>query len=313
MKILTRKLIPPFLAAALLMTPFHIRNVHAETGPAEVPRPLVQEAVQSSNDAKVVTWDMIPEYNGHGYVDINDDVPFFRDEEITRSPFERYGSLDILGRCTCAFACVGPETLPTEERAADLSDVTPTGWKQAQYEGIDPENGNWLFNRCHLIGYQLTGENENTLNLVTGTRYMNVEGMLPFENSVADYVRGTGNHVMYRVTPVFKGEEMVCRGVLMEAQSVEDPLIRFCVFCYNIQPGITIDYKTGDSWKEGSDEEVHEERSYVLNVRSKKIHSPDCEAVREMKKKNRKNVTAVWEDLLKEGYRPCGICGGGNK
>lgn len=296
------------LAAAMLLSA-NIKEVHADSGPAKIPRTLVSEAVADTNGRKVITWDAIPEYSGQGYVDINDDVPFFKDEEMTAEGYERYGSLDMLGRCTTAMACVGPETMPTEERAERLSEVTPTGWCQAKYAGI--EKG-FLYHRCHLIGYQLTGENANEQNLITGTQYMNVEGMLPFENSVAEYVRGTGNHVLYRVTPVFKGEELVCRGVLMEACSVEDPLVRFCVFCYNVQPGIEIDYTTGrsreaDSLENGDGEE---EQEFVLNTRTKKFHSPDCPSVKKMSAKNKKTVQTARDELIRDGYKPCGACGG---
>ena len=195
----------------------------APAGVSEEMAPLLEEREQKYGELL----DMIPDYSGQPYADVNDDVPFFRDEEMTTKSFEKYGTFDVLGRCTAATACVGPETMPKEERAERLSEVTPTGWRQARYEGIEKE---YLYHRCHLIGFQLTGENANELNLITGTQYMNVEGMLPFENSVAEYVKGTGHHVMYRVTPIFRGEELLCRGVLMEARSVEDPLVQFCVF-----------------------------------------------------------------------------------
>ncbi len=185
----------------------------------------------------------IPAYSGSPCADVNDGVPFFSKEELTTEAYERYGELDALGRCTAAQACVGPETMPGEERE-DVRDIYPTGWHNARYAGIDRE---YLYNRCHLIGYQLTGENANERNLITGTRSMNVEGMLPLENSVAWYVRETGHHVLYRVTPVFEGSNLVASGVLMEALSVEDPEVMFCVYCYNAQPGVEIDYATGAS------------------------------------------------------------------
>ena len=183
----------------------------------------------------------IPPYSGQPYADINGDVPFFH--EMTTLAFDGYGPLDELGRCTVAYACVGPETMPKEKRE-DISSVLPSGWNDAEYTNVD---GGKLFNRCHLIGFQLTGQNANERNLITGTRYMNTEGMLPFENSVAQYIETTGNHVMYRVTPLFEGDNLVAAGVLMEARSIEDPLVQFCAFCYNVQPGITIDYATGES------------------------------------------------------------------
>lgn len=205
-----------------------------------------EEAEEPEDDDvqdNVFSLDDIPEYSGQPYVDINGDIPFFTEEEMTSEPFEHYGELDNYERCTAATACVGPETMPTEKRGP-IGMIKPTGWHTVKYDFI---NGKYLYNRCHLIGYQLTGENANPLNLITGTRYLNVEGMLPFENSVADYVRGTGNHVMYRVTPIFDGEDLLAKGVLMEAKSVEDPLVQFCVFCYNVQPGVEIDYRTGDN------------------------------------------------------------------
>ena len=189
----------------------------------------------------------ISEYSGKPDLVLNGDVPFFSREDLKAEVFESYGELDYLGRCTAAYACLGPETMPKEERG-EIGSIYPTGWKNARYEGIDRE---YLYNRCHLIGYQLTGQNANERNLITGTRYMNTEGMLPYENSVAQYIRGTGHHVLYRVTPVFEGRNLLASGVLMEARSIEDPEVQFCVYCYNVQPGIEIDYKTGKSRKTG--------------------------------------------------------------
>lgn len=189
----------------------------------------------------------IPEYQGKAYTVINDNIPYFTDEDYTTKSFEQYSELDSLGRCGVAFANVSEETMPTEKRGS-IGQVKPTGWQTIKYEMID---GKYLYNRCHLIGYQLTGENANEKNLITGTRYMNTTGMLPFENQVADYVKETGNHVLYRVTPVFEEDNLVASGVIMEASSVEDQGldIEFNVFVYNIQPGITINYKNGDSQK----------------------------------------------------------------
>lgn len=187
----------------------------------------------------------IPEYEDSPYVEINGNIPFFDEDDITTEAFEIYSDLDDLGRCGAAYANICEEIMPTEERG-DISSITPTGWQSVQYDIIDE---NYLYNRCHLIGYQLAGENANELNLITGTRYLNVEGMLPFENMVADYVEETGNHVLYRVTPLFDSDNLVASGVLMEAMSVEDEGegILFCIYCYNVQPGIIIDYATGDS------------------------------------------------------------------
>lgn len=192
----------------------------------------------------------IPSYSGDAYYVVNNNVPYFSDEEIveyTVSGYEYYSDLDSLKRCGTTVAYVGKETMPTESRG-DISSVKPSGWKNKKYDFID---GSWIYNRCHLIGWQLTAENANECNLITGTRYMNVEGMLPFENLVADYVKETKNHVIYRVTPIFEGANLVADGVLMEAYSQEDNGygVHFCVFCYNVQPGITINYKTGDNWE----------------------------------------------------------------
>jgi len=187
----------------------------------------------------------IPKYNGKAYVSINNNVPFFTETDLTTTSYEKYSKLDSLGRCGVAIASVGKDLMPTEERG-NIGSVKPTGWNTVKYKGID---GNYLYNRCHLIGYQLSGENANEKNLITGTRYMNVEGMLPFENMVADYVKETNNHVLYRVTPMFDGKNLLVSGVLIEAKSVEDngKGIQFNVYCYNVQPGIEINYKTGAS------------------------------------------------------------------
>ncbi len=198
-------------------------------------------------DQGSITVSDVPEYSGEASVTIAGGEPGFEESEITTTAFESYGELDDLGRCTVATACIGPETMPTEERG-DISGVRPSGWVQESYGFID---GGYLYNRCHLIGYRLTGENDNVSNLITGTRYMNTEGMLPYEDMVDDYVDSTGNHVMYRVTPIFEGDELVARGVQIEALSVEDggAGISFNVYCYNVQPGVEIDYASGVSWE----------------------------------------------------------------
>lgn len=190
----------------------------------------------------------LPEYTGSPYIIVNDNIPFFTDDDMTTTSFENYGELDSLGRCTAAYANVGQDLMPTEKRGS-ISSVKPTGWQTVKYDNVD---GKYLYNRCHLIGYQLTAENANKKNLITGTRYLNVDGMLPFENMVADYIKETNNHVLYRVTPIFTDDNLVANGVLMEAKSVEDDGdgILFNVYCYNAQPGIVIDYATGDSHEE---------------------------------------------------------------
>ena len=193
-----------------------------------------------------VALDEIPEFDGKtAYVAINDNVPEFDDSELVTTSYEEYAPLDALGRCGAAMACVGRDIMPTEERGS-IGQVKPSGWQTVKYDIVD---GKYLYNRCHLIGYQLTGENANKQNLITGTRYLNIEGMLPFEDMIADYVKETGNHVIYRVTPVFEGKNLVASGVQMEAFSVEDEGEGICfnVYAYNAQPGVSIDYATGES------------------------------------------------------------------
>lgn len=187
----------------------------------------------------------IPEFTEEPYVVLNDNQPQFTEEDFNKESFEEYSELDYLGRCGPAFAKIGLETMPTEERG-EIGSVKPSGWQTVKYDIVD---GKYLYNRCHLIGYQLTAENANERNLITGTRYMNVQGMLPFENMVAEYVRETENHVLYRVTPIFEGENLVASGVQIEAKSVEDDGEKICfnVYVYNNQPGININYLNGDS------------------------------------------------------------------
>lgn len=203
------------------------------------------ESSQSSQDEVGYQIEEIPEYAGEPYVVLNGNEPNFQDSDLTEEPFETYSDLDELGRCQTAFANICEELMPTEERKS-ISSVKPSGWQNAKYDVVD---GKYLYNRCHLIGYQLAGENANEKNLITGTRYLNVKGMLPFENMVADYVEETGNHVLYRVTPIYEGDDLVAKGVEMEAKSVEDQGEDICfhVFVYNVQPGISIDYETGSS------------------------------------------------------------------
>lgn len=199
-----------------------------------------------SSPAASVSLDAVPAYSGNPYVVINENQPDFKLEDLTLSEFELYSELDYMERCGVAFANISPFTMPTEDRG-EIGQVKPTGWHTVKYDCVD---GKYLYNRCHLIGFQLAGENANEKNLITGTRYMNVEGMLPFENMVADYVSETGNHVLYRVTPIFEGSNLVASGVQMEAISVEDEGEGICfnVYVYNVQPGVQIDYATGESW-----------------------------------------------------------------
>lgn len=207
---------------------------------------MAGESKSTVTAPSVVSLDEIPEFSGSPYAVINSNEPYFTDEDLTLEPFERFSDLDHLGRCGVAYANVCRELMPTEPRG-EIGQVKPSGWHTVKYDWVD---GKYLYNRCHLLGFQLTGENANKKNLITGTRYMNVDGMLPFENMIDDYVEETGNHVLYRVTPIFEGENLVANGVLMEALSVEDAGegVRFNVFCYNAQPGVVIDYATGESW-----------------------------------------------------------------
>ena len=205
---------------------------------------LEQSRTETGERSVSVTLDHIPEYSGSPYVEINGNVPSF--SEKNGPAYEFYSELDSLGRCGYAESRITSELMPAEERGA-IGMVKPTGWHTVKYDSVD---GRYLYNRCHLIGYQLTGENANKKNLITGTRYLNVTGMLPFENEVADYVHNTGNPCMYRVTPVFRGDDLLAGGVEMEAESVKDQEISFHVFVYNVQPGIGIDYSTGNSWEE---------------------------------------------------------------
>ncbi len=189
----------------------------------------------------------IPEYSGSAFVVINDNIPDFSEDELKTTGYEKYSKLDALGRTKSAIASVGRDTMPKKnEERGSISHIKPTGWVQAKYDVV---NGGSLYNRCHLIGWQLSAENANEKNLLTGTRYLNVEGMLPFENMVADYIKETGNHVAYRITPIYDGDNLLASGVQMEAYSVEDKGEGICfnVYCYNVQPNITIDYATGKS------------------------------------------------------------------
>ena len=280
----------------------------------------------------------IPAYSGTPYTEVNGNQPYFTEEELTTQSFETYSELDSLGRCGVAYANVGQDLMPTEPRG-EIGAVKPSGWHLVKYDNVD---GKYLYNRCHLIAYMLAAENANPQNLITGTRYLNVQGMLPFETKVCDYVKNTGNHVLYRVTPIFDGDNLLADGVLMEAYSVEDAGegISFCVFAYNVQPGIGIDYATGDNWAEGSGTyqstvaSVAEETpvpqpetdtavqitpessapqesqgiTYVLNTNTKKFHYPTCSSVDDMKEKNKQIYTGSRDEVINMGYVPCKRC-----
>ena len=251
------------------------------------------EPVSSAAPAGSYDLTSLPDYSGDPYVAVNDNVPCFTEDDYTTNSFESYSDLDALGRCGVAYACVGSDLMPTEDRES-INSVKPSGWINVEYDG------QYLYNRCHLIGFQLTGENANEKNLITGTRYMNVD----------------------RVTPVFEGDNLVASGVLMEAYSVEDSGegVTFCVYAYNVQPGITIDYATGASAASGEDlpqasapaqttsGSEEETQQYVLNTSSMKFHEPDCSGVASMSDANRQDYTGSRQDLIDQGYTPCVIC-----
>lgn len=274
----------------------------------------------------------VPAYSGKAYTSVNGNVPYFTAAELTTKSFETYSDLDTLGRCGVTYACIGQDLMPTKERGS-IGMVKPTGWHTVRYD--DLVDGKYLYNRCHLIGYQLTGENANTKNLITGTRYLNIEGMLPFENMVADYIQETNNHVLYRVTPIFEGNNLLANGVLMEGYSVEDKGagVSYCVFAYNVQPGIEIDYATGES--KLADGAQHEEQKtatvtptpspepekqepvngseasqadYILNTNTKKFHYTTCSSVNDMKEKNKQEFFGTRDEAISNGYSPCGCC-----
>lgn len=245
-----------------------------------------------------ITLDDLPEYSGEAYVPVNGNVPYFADDDYTTEPFELYADLDALGRCGVAYANICTDLMPTEQRG-DISKVKPTGW----HSGTDIN-----YNRCHLIAFQLAGENANKQNLITGTRQFNLE-MLTFENMVADYVKETENHVLYRVTPIYDGDDLVAKGVLMEGYSVEDAGegILYCVFVYNVQDGATIDYATGEGWLDGKTP-AGEQQTYVLNTGSKRFHLPECKSIAKMKAENKSEYTGTRAELIEQGYEACKDC-----
>ncbi|MCR4704546.1 MAG: DNA/RNA non-specific endonuclease [Lachnospiraceae bacterium] len=287
----------------------------------------------AANDSLLAS---IPAYSGQAYVTVNGNQPFFADSELTTEAFENYSALDVKGRCGVAYANVCKELMPTESRG-EIGMVKPSGWHTVKYPGVIEDL--YLYNRCHLIGYQLAGENANPQNLITGTRYLNTVGMLPFENQVADYVNRTGHHVLYRVTPLFRGDNLVADGVLMEARSVEDNKIKFNVFCYNVQPHISINYATGDSALDGTASGENAQTTvseppatnaetaapapatgtaipaapdgqvtYVLNTNTHKFHVPSCSSVGDIKPGNRQDVSWTHDECISHGYVGCKRC-----
>lgn len=310
-----------------------------DTVPSQSDAPSASQGQQteSSSPTEITTASSfslsdVPAYSGKAYISVNGNVPYFTAAELTTTSFETYSDLDTLGRCGVTYACIGQDLMPTKERGS-IGMVKPTGWHTVRYD--DLVDGKYLYNRCHLIGYQLTGENANTQNLITGTRYLNIEGMLPFENMVADYIQETDNHVLYRVTPIFEGNNLLANGVLMEGYSVEDKGagVSYCVFAYNVQPGIEIDYATGESkLADGAQQEEQKtatvtptpspepekqepatgseasQADYILNTNTKKFHYPTCSSVNDMKEKNKQEFFGTRDEAISNGYSPCGRC-----
>ena len=306
----------------------------------------------------------IPAYTGALCIDINHGMPGFTAQDEARGTFMQFSDLDFEGRCGTAFARIGPDTISNEKRG-DISQVHPSGWVQRKYSFVDD---GMLYNRSHLIAHQLCGENANEKNLITGTRTFNAVGMLYYEELMGDYVRSTGNHVLYRVTPLFAANDLVARGVQMEAKSVEDngEAVQFNVFVYNVEPGVAIDYVTGESWESSDTPQVtskgsatittaaaaradkatgrsagdsasssggngassgsgssaggnsagsstgnqgaSEQQDYILNVKNKKFHKPDCSAANNISSANKQDFTGTRDQLIAKGYSPCGIC-----
>ena len=261
----------------------------------------------------------IPDFDGENYsMIINDNKPLFTEEEIVFESFESYSELDKLGRCQVATACLSADTMPKEdETREDISQIDPSGFNNTRY------TGGYLYNRCHLIMWALSDENDNELNLITGTVYFNTDeenGMLKYETMVLDYIKETGNHVMYRVTPYYNEDDLVAKGVLMEALSLEDEGkgISFCVFIYNEQPGIVIDHSDGSSYLdldyeetesiEGEKREISKNITYIINTNTNRFHDPSCSSVLDMKEKNKKESSETREALIEQGYIPCGNC-----
>jgi len=256
----------------------------------------------------------VPAYTGSAFVKMNGNNPYFTLANLTTDSYEMYGDLDNLGRCTTCVACVGEDIMPTEERGS-IGQVKPTGWHTVKYDCVD---GKYLYNRSHLIGFQLTGENANTKNLITGTRYFNMN-MLDYENLIAEYVEDYHAHVLYRVTPVFSGNNLLANGVLMEGMSVEDrgKSVKFCVFMYNVQPGIVLDYATGDSYESGTTSGQTQtttqtttttSTTYILNTNTHKFHIPSCSSVKKMSESNKKEYIGTRDEIIKMGYDPCKNC-----
>ncbi|MBR2836510.1 MAG: DNA/RNA non-specific endonuclease [Coriobacteriales bacterium] len=281
----------------------HNNDIENSTAELEPPH----ESVSPFYVAATLDLTTVPEYSGSPVVEINGNQPEFLPEQLeSTEAFELYSPLDHLGRAGVAFACLGPETMPNQSRG-DISMIEPSGWNSDTYVFID---GGFVFNRCHLVAHALSAENANAMNLVTGTRYLNKQGMLPYEQQVISYIESTGNHVLYRSSPIFVGDELLCRGIQMEAISLEDNGAGVCfnIFCYNVQPTITIDYATGATSYEGASNSEEVAQLYVLNTNSMKYHLPDCKTVKDISPRNRQDITATPSDIRAWGYKPCGVC-----
>ena len=295
-------------------------NFDFEENPSE--KPSYQEAPTANTEFKLGD---VPAYFGASYISVNNNQPYFKANELTNVSFEKYAPLDGFGRCVGACASIGKDLMPTEDRKP-IGMIKPSGWHTIKYDFID---GKYLYNRCPLIGFQLSGENANVCNLITGTRYLNIDGMLPLENMTADYVKETGNHVMYRVTPVYDGNNLLASGVLMEGYSVEDKGagINFCIFAYNAQPGVFIDYASGNSYADGTITDPEEPEikpepepqpqpdnpsigsgDYIINKNSGIFHRPDCPSVKRMNESNKIYFTGTREELISRGNTPCKNC-----
>ena len=292
----------------------------------------VSSANKKAAATAATTLSNIPAYSGKAYITLNNSVPLFEGVNSSKS-FESYAPLDNLGRCGVAFACIGKDLMPTQKRG-DIGMIKPTGWHTVKYDFVD---GKYLYNRCHLIGFQLSGENANKRNLITGTRYLNTEGMLPFENMVADYVKESGNHVLYRVTPIFKGNNLLASGVTIEGKSLEDngKEICFYVYCYNVQPGVNINYADGSNAASGQTATSSKtavssktaaqsisstktataaqsnngtSKTYILNTNTKKFHYPACSSAKQIADKNKQTYSGDRQALINQGYAACKKC-----
>lgn len=282
----------------------------------------VQDIVISGNFGEIT----IPAYSGEPICKINNNIPFFDASDITTDAFEHYSELDELGRCGVAYANVCDEIMPAEgEERGEIGQVKPAGWHTATYPEVISDR--YLYNRCHLIGWQLCGENANKLNLITGTRYLNIEGMLPYENMIDDYVESTGHHVLYRVTPYYTGDNLIADGVLMEAMSVENDELVFCVWAYNVQPYVYINYANGESYQidtaipgvddapvvpepEQTEDVDNMIFDFVLNTNSKKAHDETCSYAQDMKPENKQEFTGTFAQLEDMSYELCKNCFG---